>query len=231
MGAPYVELDVHMTSDGQVVVSHDGNLSRMCGEDRAIREMSFAQLARADAGRMFTVDGTTFPFRGTGLTVPRLAEVFAAISGVRVLIEVKQTAPSVVAAMLEVIDRASMRASVLVASEHQQPLDEIRQLAPAIPTNLSTFECGEFFQALAARNSNYSPPGAALQIPREYETWQLVTSQSVEFAHRVGLEVHVWTVNEETAMTELLDLGVDGIVSDFPARLLDVIARRAPRAS
>lgn len=226
IGIQYLEFDVHMTRDGEVVVSHDEHLERTCGRAGVIGEMTYAELAAADAGRTFTLDGASFPFRDKGIRVPRLAEVLAAFPKLRMLIEVKQIAPSVVAPMLGVIDRAGMRRSVLVASEHQQPLDEVRMLAPEIPTNFSYFETGGFFQAMVSRD-NYRPPGDALQIPRNYGSWQLVTPESVEFAHRIGLEVHVWTVNEEAEMTELLDMGVDGLISDYPRRLLDVIRRRA----
>jgi glycerophosphoryl diester phosphodiesterase len=226
IGIEYLELDVHMTRDGEIVVSHDDHLKRTCGRAGVIREMTYAELAAADAGRMFTLDGANFPFRHKGIRVPRLAEVLAAFPKLRIEIEVKQIAPSVVAPTLAVIDRAGMRRNVFVASEHQQPLDEIRKLAPEIPTNFSYFETGEFFQAIVSRDI-YRPPGDALQIPRQYESWQLITPDSVEFAHRIGLEVHVWTVNEAEEMEELLDMGVDGLISDYPRRLLDVIRRRA----
>jgi len=227
IGIEYFELDIHMTRDGEVVVSHDEHLERTCGRAGVIREMTYAELAAADAGRMFTLDGARFPFRDQGIRVPRLAEVLAVFPKLRMVIEVKQIAPSVVAPMLGVIDRAGMRRSVLVASEHQQPLDEVRKLAAEIPTNFSYLESGGFLQAMASRDASYRPPGDAIQFPREYESWQLVTPESVEFAHRIGLEVHVWTVNEEAEMRELLDMGVDGLISDYPRRLLDVIRMRA----
>src|ERR1017187_10205577 len=226
IGIQYLELDIHMTRDGEIVVSHDDHLERTCGRADVIREMTYAKLAAADAGRMFTLDGANFPFRDQGIRVPRLAEVLAAFPKLRMVIEVKQIAPSVVAPMLDVIDRAAMRRNVVVASEHQQPLDEVRMLAPEIPTNFSYFETGGFFQAIVSHDK-YRLPGDALQIPPSYESWQLVTPESVEFAHRIGLEVHVWTVNEEAEMRELLDMGVDGLISDYPRRLVDVIRSRA----
>src|SRR5258708_38123325 len=75
MGAPYIELDVHMTRDGEIVVAHDEHLARMCGLERPIPEMSYGEVAAADAGRMFTIDAATYPFRGKGITGPRLADV------------------------------------------------------------------------------------------------------------------------------------------------------------
>lgn len=151
------------------------------------------------------------------------------LSRVRAIVEIKQIAPSLIAPMLEVIDRAGMRRSVLVASEHQEPLDEVRRLAPDIPTNFSYFESGFFLQAMASRDPLYRPPGPAVQIPHRYESWDIVTPESVEFAHSLDLEVHVWTVNEEAEMNELLDVGVDGLISDYPQRLLEVIGKRAGR--
>jgi glycerophosphoryl diester phosphodiesterase len=226
-GVQCLEFDIHMTRDGEVVVAHDNHLARMCGLERRIPEMTSAQLANADAGRMFTLDGATFPFRDKGIRVPRFAEVLEVFPKLRMIVEVKQIAPSVVEAMLEVIDRAGMRRNVLVASEHQEPLDEVRKLAPEIPTNFSYLESGQFIQAMVSRDSNYRPPGDAVQIPHRHESWELVTRESVDFAHRVGVEVHVWTVNEEAEMSELLDMGVDGLISDYPHRALDVVRKRA----
>ncbi|MGH7812696.1 MAG: glycerophosphodiester phosphodiesterase [Candidatus Binataceae bacterium] len=230
-GVGYAELDVHMTRDGEIGVCHDDNLMRTCGRAGTIREMAYAEVATADAGAAFTLDGgATHPFRGRGVTIPRLSEVLAAFPQLRFVIEIKQTSPSLVAPLLDVIDRAGMRRTVLIASEHQEPLDEVRRLAPEIPTNFSYLEGGGFFQAMAARDANYRPPGAALEIPPSYESWQLVTPESVEFAHRIGVEVHVWTVNEESEMDRLLDLGVDGIISDNPRLLMAVLRRRAGKS-
>jgi glycerophosphoryl diester phosphodiesterase len=226
-GVEYLEFDVHMTRDGEIVVAHDDHLERMCGLGRRIPEMTYAELAAVDAGRMFTLDGATFPFRDKGLRVPRLADVLAAFPKLRMIVEVKQVAPSVVAPALDLIDRAGMRRRVLVASEHQPPLDEIRRLAPHIPTNFSYLESGRFFQAMAARDPAYRPPGAAIQISHFYENWELVTRGSVEFAHQLGIEMHVWTVNEEAEMNQLLDFGVDGLITDFPRRALEVVRLRA----
>jgi glycerophosphoryl diester phosphodiesterase len=226
-GVRFLEFDIHMTRDGEIVVAHDEHLKRMCGLDRVIREMTYAELAAADAGRMFTLDGATFPFREKGVRVPRLAEVLAEFSKLRMIVEIKQIAPSIVAPTLDVLDRAGMRRSVLVASEHQEPLDEVRKLAPKIPTNFSYLESGLFIQAMGTHDASYRPPADAVQIPHRHEAWELVTPQSVEFAHRLGVEVHVWTVNEEAEMSELLDMGVDGLISDFPHRALAVASKRA----
>ncbi len=223
LGVRYIELDVHMTRDRRVVVAHDPDLARTAGSDALIRELRYDQVADADAGYGFAAPDGGHPFRGKGLKVPTLCEVLSAFPETRFVIEIKQTAPSLVAPMLEVIERSGMCRRVLVASEHQQPLDEVRALAPEIPTNFSSREVGGFFQALVSRMAGYVPPGDALQIPIEYEKFTLVTPESVAAAHRVGVEMHVWTVNDEAEMRGLLALGVDGIITDFPDRLLKLV--------
>jgi glycerophosphoryl diester phosphodiesterase len=228
-GAPYFELDVHMTRDGVVVVSHDHALKRTCGLDAAISDLTLAELKRADAGWGFTTTSTPaaadrgFSFRGRGIEVPALAEVFAAFPQHRYIIEVKQTAPSLAAALLDVIDRAGMRRRVLVAAEDQVPIDEMRALAPTLPTGFSAREFMGFMASLAPGAEPYDPRAEAIQIPTEYQSWRLVTPQSVAAAHRMGVEMHVWTVNDPTEMRALLELGVDGIITDFPARLLALL--------
>lgn len=227
LGVAYIELDVHMTRDGRIVVAHDDDLERVAGQAGRIAELSFDEISSYDAGYNFVAPGRGgFPFRGQGVRVPELAEVFARCPRQRFVIEIKQTAPSLVPALLAVIEAAGMAARVLVASEDQRPIDEMREAASGIPTNLPTAETGELFRSLAPGAEPYRPRGAALQIPPEYHGWKLATAESVAAAHRLGLEVHVWTVNEPAAMRALLEIGVDGIITDFPDRALALVAAR-----
>jgi glycerophosphoryl diester phosphodiesterase len=227
VGVEYFELDVHMTRDGEIVVSHDASLARMCGSEGVICELTWNRVAAADAGHAFTRDGgATYPFRGRRISIPRLADVLSTFPGMRVVIEIKQKTPSLVRPLIEVIEAAAMRRRVLIASEDLAPIDEFRALAPGVPTNFPYPEVAEFLQAMAARRGDYHPRADALQIPPEYEGWKLATPEAVAFAHSLGVEVHVWTVNDESTMRDLLDIGVDGIITDFPARGLAVTRAR-----
>lgn len=223
VGAAYLELDVHLTRDGEVVVIHDDDLARVAGVAGVIAEMALAVVRAADAGRNFSVDGTSFPFRGKGIRVPTLREVLRALPAQRFIVEIKPSTPGMVRPTLAIIEDCAMSRRVLIASEHQAPLDEVRALAPALPTNFSTDEVGRFILSLAPGAEPYDPPGDALQIPPEHLSWQLVTPASVAAAHRLGVEVHVWTVDEVAAMRTLLAMGVDGIITNFPPRLLGVL--------
>ena len=224
IGAPYIELDVHITRDGEIVVIHDDDLTRVAGHDGVVREMTIAEVKAADAGRNFSRDGgRNFPFRGQGIRVPALSEVFAAFPEQRFIVEIKHTEPDLVHALIALIDRAKMRRRVLVASEHQGPIDELRAIAPELPTNLPANEVGLFMMSLAPMAEPYAPRGQALQIPPEHQRWKLVSAESVAMARRIGIETHVWTVNGAAEMREMLELGVDGILTDYPARLIEVV--------
>jgi glycerophosphoryl diester phosphodiesterase len=222
-GAEYIELDVHMSRDGEVVVCHDAELERTTNRRGLIRELSYAEVAAADAGYNFADANGGFPFRGERLSIPRLAEVLAAFGQINFVLEIKQVEPSLVAAMSEVVEKAGMRRRVLIASEHQRPLDEARRMMPGVPTNFSAAETAEFFGRLVNGMEGYRPPGDALQIPPEHRSLRLVTEQSVAGVRALGLEMHVWTVNEPAEAQAFLRMGVHGIITDFPDLILALL--------
>jgi glycerophosphoryl diester phosphodiesterase len=223
VGAPYIELDVHMTRDGEVIVCHDADLKRTTDRAGLIHELSYAEVAAADAGYNFGGTKGKFPFRGQGLSVPRLADVLAGFAQIHFVIEVKQIEPSLIAAISEVIEKAHMRRHVLIASEHQQPLSEAREMLAGVPTNFSALETAEFFRRLAIGMAGYEPPGEALQIPPQHQGLRLVTEQSVAGARDLGVEMHVWTVNDPAEMRSFLRLGAHGIITDYPDRMLALV--------
>jgi len=225
-GADYIELDVHCTRDGEVVVVHDDRLSRIASDDRLVAEVTMAELEAIDAAFNFARDGARWPFRGQGIRVPRLAEVLQSWSELRFVVEFKPSDPAIADAALEVVRRTRMDRRVLFASEHLLPIARARALAPQIPTNLTAAEILAFIQALSSGASPYAATGNALQIPPAHSGVKLATPEVVAAAHRNGLEVHVWTINEQAEMEEMLSLGVDGIITDYPTRLLTLLHSR-----
>jgi glycerophosphoryl diester phosphodiesterase len=222
-GADYIELDVHCTRDGEVVVVHDDRLSRIASDNRLVREMTLAELEAVDAAFNFSHDGIGWPFRGQGIRVPRLAEVFQSWSGLRFVVEFKPHDPAIADATLEVVRRTGMGRRVLFASEHLPPIERVRKLAPQFPTNLTAAEIFVFMQALSSGAPPSAAAGDALQIPPEHRGLKLATPEVIAAAHQNGLEVHVWTINHPTKMKEMLSLGVDGIITDYPSRLLTLV--------
>jgi glycerophosphoryl diester phosphodiesterase len=227
LGVEYIELDVHVSRDGHVVVIHDATLERTTNGSGAVREQPLAQLQQWDAGYRFSPDGgATFPFRAMGVTVPTLAEVFYQCPGVKFTVEIKPEEPAVEEQVIAVIRACERESDVILASEHDRVLQRVRDFAPDLATSFAYGEVFDFIQRVTTGAlADYRPLGHAVQIPPEFQGVPLVTEQTLAAAHEVGCEMHVWTINDAREMVRLLDLGVDGVMSDFPERLLQVVRR------
>lgn len=225
-GADRLELDVHATADGHVVVLHDATVDRTTDGSGEVRSLALAELARLDAGFRFTDESGAFSYRSRGVRVPTLAELLGAFPETPLNIEIKQNEPPIEEAVLAVLDRFGARRRVLLAAEEASIMERIRAAAPEVPTSFSALEVADFIGRLGNRDwRGYRPPGIALQIPPAYEGIELVTAESVAAAHALGLEVHVWTIDDPAEMEALLALGMDGLMTDVPQRAAALLAR------
>lgn len=228
-GVDVFELDVHATRDGEIVVLHDPTLDRTTDGTGPVVALTFAELARLDAGHGFSPDGgRTFPFRGQGIRVPRLAELLEVFPEVPLNIEIKCAGAEVIAAVVAMVRAAPSR--IVLAAEHDEIMQAIRVAAPEIPTSLATGEVAAFIGALHAGAPPTLPASAvALQIPPSFEDVVLVTAESVAAAHALGAEIHVWTINDVAEARRLFDLGCDGIITDVPHVMAPLVAERRAR--
>lgn len=222
-----IELDVHSTREGKIVVIHDPTLDRTTNKTGRVFDHSWEDLRRADAGYYFDPTGEKhYPFRNKNVTVPLLEDVFKTLPEMKFIIEIKQTLPAIEDSVYRLIRKYRMDEKVIVASEHLEPLARIRYVGDHISTNLSREEAKDFYHAFKLRLSSfYRGQGDALQIPERYHLRQVVTSEFVKAVHRKGLIIHIWTVNDPADMKRLIHCGVDGIISDYPDRLLQVVGR------
>jgi len=225
-GAWMLELDVHGTRDGEVVVFHDATLERVTDGHGLVRDRTLAELRALDAGFGFVGADGGRPFRGRGVRIATLDEVLEAFPTAALNIEIKQLEPAIEWAVLARLDRQDARERVLLAAEDQRILDRIRAAAPDMLSGSSAEEVYRFHLSLADPGISYRPPGAALQVPPFYEGIEVVSAPFVERAHACGVEVHVWTINAPGEVERLLDLGVDGIMTDYPVMAAEVFARR-----
>ena len=218
---------MHATADGVVVVLHDETLERTTDGTGPVRALPLAAVERLDAGYRFHAPDGTYPYRDRGLRVPTLAALLEAFPGVPLNIELKQQEPAIEAAVLATLDRFAARERTLLAAEDAAIMTRIRAAASEVVTSFSAAEVADFVYRLRdGRLGDYRPPGVALQVPPAFRDTVIVTAESVAAAHALGLEVHAWTINDEAEMERLLDLGVDGIMTDFPARGVAVLRRR-----
>ncbi len=224
LGFSHFETDVHLTRDGMLVACHDERLERTTDGSGLIRDHTLAEIKRLDAGCRFSGQGD-FPYRGTGCTIPTLTEVIEALPGARFTIEIKPNDPAVVTELLRLIERDDLRDRVIVGSFHLAMLREVRrQSGGAVATSAGPAEALRFWLAARLRCERLLAPAYdALQVPEVRGRLRVVAPRFVAAAHRIGLQVHVWTVNEVADMRRLLGWGVDGIMSDRPDLLREVV--------
>lgn len=220
-GARIVETDLHATRDGALVLLHDDDVARTTDGGGRIAELTLEQAKRLDAGHRFEEAGA-FPWRGRGLRIPTLDEAFAALPGVRFNIEIKEDAPGVVERTLETIARAGRADLTLLAAENDAIMTTIRETVAHAGVRVAIGACtGDVIRCVRAALDGAPPPAGvmALQIPADFGGRPVVTPELLRFAHANDIQVHVWTINDPAQMRTLLDLGVDGIISDYPARV------------
>jgi len=227
MGVDVLELDVHATADGVLVVMHDASVDRTTNGTGRVNQMTLAEVKKLDAGYLFTPDGgKTYPYRGKGITIPTLQEIFDAFPSMTFNVEPKQTEPSVVKPMCEMIRARNMTDKVIVGSFRQAAIDEFRAECSEVATAATPSEVSEFLALYKiGLGESYNPPMQVLQIPERVGALQVVSKDFIETAKKLNLKVHVWTINDAEDMKRLLDLKVDGIMTDYPDRLLNLLGK------
>jgi glycerophosphoryl diester phosphodiesterase len=226
-GAGGLEFDVHMTSDGHVVVIHDDSVDRTTDGSGLVRDLTLREVRSLDAGCHFTPDrGETYPYRGRGVRVPELGEVLREFPDHKVNVDIKEAQTGVEAAVLEAIVGASASDRVLVVSEMLEVLGRFRELSMGgVSTGASRQEIGAFYRLSRMRLESLSRPlYDALQVPVESGGRTIVTRRFIEAAHNRGVRVDVWTIDEPEEMRRLLDLGADVIMTNRP-EVLDGVLR------
>ncbi|MEJ3744339.1 glycerophosphodiester phosphodiesterase [Actinomycetes bacterium KLBMP 9797] len=212
LGYRYVETDVHATADGVAVVFHDATLDRVAGRPGRIADLRFADLETVRVGG--------------AAAVPRLDDVLAAWPRVRFNIDVK--AGPAIEPTIASVRRAGAEGRVLLASFSDARLARLRTLAgPSVATSLGMRGVARLRVAsLTGQRLTLPVSVVAAQVPVRYGRIRVVDRRFVGYAHRLGLQVHVWTVDDPTEMHDLLDLGVDGIMTDRVDVLRDVYLSR-----
>ena len=228
-GADVLELDINETIDGVLVVMHDRTVDRTTDCSGAIKDMTFDEIRECDAGYNFSPDGgETYPYRGMGLVVPRIEEVFDRYPDAPFVIEIKQEAPSIIDHFVEVIREYEVTDKMIGAAFSDDVLIQLREAAPEIASSMGVNETLVFWgNSFNPIDPEYDPPAEFLQVPTEYNVGDrdvvVLHPGFVPRAHELAMYVHVWTINDEATMRDLIELGVDGIMTDDPPLLSRVI--------
>lgn len=227
LGADVLEMDLHITSDGTLVLMHDETVDRTTDGTGEIETMTLDELKQLDAGYDWSPDeGATFPFRGQGVTIPTLEEVFTTFPEYRMTIEIKKTSASMAKPFCETIRAYNMQDKVLVASFHDERLKEFRTECPEVATSSAKNETTIFVLLTKAFLGDfYSPKFYSLQVPEESGGITVMTESFVRAAHARNLAVEPWTINDEGTMRKFIEWGVDGLITDRPDIMLNVLGR------
>lgn len=229
LGVDMLELDIHGTQDGHLVVIHDDSVDRTTNGRGKIKEMTLAQVQALDAGWYWpqrAKEGDPRPFRGQGIRIPALEEVFKAFPGFPMTIEIKQAVPSIAEPFCKMLRQYNMTQKTIVASFSDLAMRDFRKACPEVATSmtenelrpmviLDLFLLGDFFTA----------PGQALQVPMAAAGIELAKPNLVNLATRKNLSFQVWTINDEPTMRKLIELGVHGIITDRPDLMLKLLGR------
>ncbi len=229
LGVDVLEMDIHQSKDGAIVLMHDATVDRTTDGSGAIKEMTFAEIRALDAGTYWTDDdGATYPYRGQGIQVPTLEELFQRYPDMRMNIEIKQETPSMVRPFCQLIHDYNMADQILVATFHKATVEEFRAACPDVITSMVEPEIQLFFGLnVAYLGALFQAPGTAFQVPLTSSLpvigeVDVITERFVRVAHSHNIQVHAWTINDTAEMERLIALGVDGIITDRPDLLLEV---------
>lgn len=218
LGYRYLETDVHATKDDVLVVFHDATLDRVTDSSGAIADLTWREVSAARIGGVEAI--------------PRLEDLLGTWPEVRVNIDVK--APEAITPLARVLERTRSHDRVCIASfSDRRRRAVLRRLSRPVATSAGRERAVAFLIAAALPQARRGPAVARalagidlLQVPEHGSSVPVVTAATVAAAHAAGVGVHVWTVNEAADMTRLLDLGVDGIVTDRADVLKEVLQAR-----
>lgn len=225
LGVDVLELDVHQTLDGRVVVSHDGSGERMAGRPELIRECTYGEVQRWDVGYGFVDSSGARPFAGQGHRVPRLSEVLEAFPDVRLNIDLKQKAPPIVKPVLDLLEQHHALGRSCLASWHTATIRAVRARGFAGPTVLAREEVLALLALPTAVRRVWPVAGTTVQVPPRHGAIDFTARWFLNRCHALGLRVDYWTVNDPIEAQRLLALGADGLMTDDPGALRAVVRR------
>lgn len=228
LGADALEIDVRLTADGAVVVFHDEDTARLTGRRGSIEGRTLAEVRALDAAFSFTPDGgASFPLRGVGVEIPTLSAALARYRSMRFVIDAKSEDPALAEALVRVVRNAGAVERVCLGSFQDEQAERLGLLLPEACRYLP--QAAATCHVLAARSptGGHGCPGGyeLASLPHRMGELTVVDAALVAHFRERGMPVHVWTVDDEREMRDLLALGVDGIVTDRPDVLARVLGR------
>lgn len=230
IGADVLEMDAHITKDGHIILMHDETVDDTTDGTGLIEEMTLDELKQLDAAYDWSKDGgQTFLYRGQGIQVTALAEVFEKFPQMRYAIEIKKSGIPVEQPLCDLIRQYKMEEKVLVASFHDEVMQNFRATCPEVATSASRGEVTKFVILGKIFLSGLVAPGyEAIQPPFDPEesyNIPIMTKRFIREAHAKNIKVEPWTVDDPELMEQYIEWGVDGIITDRPDLMVEILGR------
>ena len=234
LGVDVLEFDTHLTKDGHLVVIHDPTVDRTTNGTGKVNEMTLKEIQNLDAGYQFTNEKGEHVFRNQEIYIPTVEEVFQKYPNMRHLIELKDTnAPDRYEEMIQelwrLIQKYQMEDNVMVGSflhEINERFEEVSQ--GVIPIGAGEEEVRDFATKHVARLNGLAASNVdSLQLPTEGDDFDLTTKNIIQSAKNRNISVYYWTINDQETMSKLIDKKVDGIMTDYPDLLIEVLEEKS----
>lgn len=223
-GSDAIEIDVHASACGRLVVIHDSTLDRTTDGTGPVEALTLEQLRQRDAGYHFTPDrGRSYPFRDRGVVIPTLDEVMEVTGDLPVIVEIKSTAAGV--ALGEWLRLRADRERIIVGGFSRAVVAPAAVHAKMMCATEEDLRGYVLLGKMGVRR-HLPQPIAATMVPVRHRRIRIVTRSFVRRTNAQGCGVFVWTVNRPDEIRRMFDLGVDGVISDFPGIARRIVAER-----
>ena len=230
IGADVLEMDAHITKDGQIVLMHDEEVDRTTDGAGLIEDKTLDELKQLDAAYDWSIDdGKTFPFRGQRIQVPTLDEVFEKFPQMRYVIEIKLTKNPIEKPLCDLIRQHNMQDKVIIGSFHDEAMRSFRATCPEVATSAASDEVRNYvLLGKVFLWGFYAPHFQTIQPPWNPDDSlgiQIMTERFVRESHAKNIRVEPWTVNDPALMKQYIEWGVDGIITDRPDLLVEALGK------
>ena len=218
-GADGLEFDIRLSGDNEIVVYHDDTLERLTEGEGRVNDYLLSDLQKLDAGYKFMKDNK-FPFRGEGITVPTLKRVLAELPEVPIIIELKDNNQALINKLVGILKSHSAEDRVLLGGFDYQVIKMLRQRLPEVPTAATKREALAFYVLAHLGIAGWlSWKFQAFTLPTHYYGLPVLTPFFRAAARAAGIKLYIWTVNDFAEFQELVEKGVDGILTDYPGKM------------
>ncbi|MBY0148503.1 glycerophosphodiester phosphodiesterase [Neobacillus niacini] len=233
MGVDVLETDIHITKDGYLVTIHDPSLDRTTNGKGNVADLTLAEIQALDAGYHFKDLEGNYSYRGKGVYIPSVEELFQTFKDIKIEIEIKDDNPperieEIASKLWNLIEEYQMEKKILIASFDQDILNTFEKYAKGrTATSAGRQEVKNFVvtHKFLLRNL-YVPEVDAFQIPVEDSGFDLTDQRLIDGAHRLGMDIHYWTIDDPETMEKLIEAGADGILTNRPDLLLQLLKEK-----